>query len=83
MALQKGFRYRSHYDIKREILALLSNEPRRKTHVMYETKLSFPQLQIYEDNLVSNGLMKVNDEGLWEITTAGRRKLEVLQEACA
>lgn len=83
MAVQKGFAYRSHYDIKREILALVSAGPTRKTHVMYGVKLSFPQLETYLDNLISSNLVVLNEDGLYEITQTGKRKLAVLKEACA
>ena len=73
--------YRSKQEIMRDILGLLS-VPRKPTHIMYEAKLSYPQLRLYRKDLTSRGLV-VENNGLLTITNDGKKKLAVLKEACA
>lgn len=74
--------YRSTQEIMRDILGLVS-EPRKPTHVMYEAKLSYPQLQKFKDLLTAKGLLNIDKDGQMSITAEGKRRLQILKEACA
>lgn len=68
--------YRSKHDIRRDILALVSNGPMLKTRVMGIANMSFPQLKAYEQHLTERNLLKVNEGGLWQITENGKKWLK-------
>lgn len=74
--------YRNKEQIKRDILGLVSNGPKKKTHVMYEAKLSYRQLVTFLEELVGNGHLQYVDNK-YVLTKRGKEKLSQLNVALA
>ena len=62
---------RSRDQIIASILAA-SNEPIKKTLIMYKANLSFDQLKAYMEYLERKQFIHETEDGLWVITDTGR-----------
>ena len=69
---------RSQYEIVQTILNQLQ-EPRKKTHVMYNANLSYDLTVNYLNKLQELGLVTASD-GLYTITDKGRQILDLLNQ---
>jgi len=75
-----GFKHRDRALIIADILCSLIRRPQgtRKTHIKQSANLSTPLLEKYLSLLLLNGLVKVDDEGIYRSTTKGLRVLQDL-----
>ena len=67
--------YRSHFRIVVDVLSVASKGA-RKTHIMYGANLSYALLKRYLGDVLDAGLVRLGNDGLYEITEKGRMFLD-------
>jgi predicted transcriptional regulator len=73
-------KYRSRMDIAAAILEI-ALAPSRKTKIMYNAFLSFPQLKEYLGLLTDSGLLEHSkEESMYHTTEPGKRFLKMYKE---
>jgi len=68
-------KYRSRIEIIADLLSAVQSKS-KKTHIMYESNLSYNLLMQYLNLLLKIGLIRKNNDGNYEISGRGRRFLE-------
>ncbi|UCC33140.1 MAG: hypothetical protein JSW53_05000 [Candidatus Bathyarchaeota archaeon] len=63
-------RYRSRLEIIADVLGVVKGGA-RKTRIMYQANLSYRLLTRYLDDVMDMGLVKAEDEGIYELTEKG------------
>ena len=63
-------RYRSRLEIVADVLAVV-RDGAKKTRIMYQANLSYRLLTRYLKEVVNLGLVRVEEEGLYELTEKG------------
>lgn len=63
--------YRNHFQIVADVLSVVSKGA-RKTHIMYGANLSYKLLKRYLSAVLDAGLVRLGDDGWYEITEKGR-----------
>jgi len=69
-----GFARRSRFEIVYVILSFCGNAGAKKTRIMYQSNLSFKQLEKYLETLTGIGLL-ARDKGVYRLTEKGERFL--------
>lgn len=67
--------YRSHFQIVVDVLSVASKGA-RKTHIMYGANLSYKLLMRYLGDVLDAGLVRLGNDGWYEITEKGRMFLD-------
>jgi len=68
-------KYRSRIEIIADLLSAVRSKS-KKTHIMYESNLSYNLLMQYLNLLLKIGLIRKNNDGNYEISRRGQRFLE-------
>ena len=74
-------RRRSAVEIIHGILSLCNNGGLNKTAIMYRSNLSFTQLRRYLAALCDDGLLFINVDGFFQITSSGSKALKSMASA--
>lgn len=68
-------KYRSRLEIVAAVLSVV-NDGAKKTHIMYKANLSYKLLNRYLSEVLDAGLVRLGNDGWYEITEKGRVFLE-------